>query len=113
VTDVAEKIFAAAFESLQGKPASTEAFREIARGAVRCALMCPRRQGARCAVVHKCTSAVVPDLRIDQLPELRLEPLVRPLLIRPHQARITGHVGGEDRSEAADRGHGLSGGRLA
>jgi hypothetical protein len=39
VTDVAEKIFAAAFESLQGKPASTEAFREIARGAVRCALM--------------------------------------------------------------------------
>jgi hypothetical protein len=38
VTDVAEKIFAAAFESLQGKPASTDTFREIARGAVRCAL---------------------------------------------------------------------------
>jgi len=35
---------------------------------------------------------------------MRLELLVRALLIRPHQARIAGHVGGEDRGEAADRG---------
>ena len=48
---------------------------------------------------------VLRDLRIDQLPEVRLEPLVRPLLIRTHQARVPGHVGGEDRGEAADRGH--------
>jgi hypothetical protein len=26
---------------------------------------------------------------------------------------LPGHVGGEDRGEAADRGHGLSGGRWA
>jgi hypothetical protein len=56
---------------------------------------------------------VLADLRLNQLAKMRFEPLVRPLLIRPHQARITGHVGGEDRGEAADRGHGLPGGRLA
>jgi hypothetical protein len=39
VTDVARKMIAAAYESQQGKPASTESFREIARGAMRCALM--------------------------------------------------------------------------
>jgi hypothetical protein len=30
---------------------------------------------------------------------------VRSLLIRPDEARVPGHVGGEDRGEAADRGH--------
>jgi hypothetical protein len=31
------------------------------------------------------------------------------LLRRPHQARVPRHVGSEDRGEAADRGHGVSG----
>jgi hypothetical protein len=39
-------------------------------------------------------AAVLRDLRVDQLLEMRLQPLVRPLLIRAHQARIAGHVGG-------------------
>ena len=46
------------------------------------------------------------DLWIDELTEMRLEALVRPLLIRPHQARVSRHIGGEDCSEAADSGHG-------
>jgi hypothetical protein len=53
------------------------------------------------------------DLGIDQLPEVRLEAFVRPLLIRPHQARIPCHIGGEDRGEAADGSHLSVGGRLA
>jgi hypothetical protein len=48
------------------------------------------------------------DLRLDQLPKVRLQPLVRALLIRPHQARVPGHVGGEDRGEAARLGHVVS-----
>ena len=56
---------------------------------------------------------VLRDLRIDQLAEVGFQTFVRPLLIRPHQAGIARHVGGEDRGEAADRGHDLSGGRLA
>jgi hypothetical protein len=47
---------------------------------------------------------VLGDLRLDQLPEVRLEPFVRAFLIRPHHARITGHVGGENSGKAADRG---------
>jgi hypothetical protein len=39
-------------------------------------------------------SAVLLDLRLDQLPQVRPQPLVRPLLIRPHEARIAGHIGG-------------------
>jgi hypothetical protein len=56
---------------------------------------------------------VLADLRIDQLAEMRLEPLVRAFLIRPHQARIPRHIGGEDRGEAADGRHFRPGGRLA
>src|SRR5271156_1198926 len=41
-----------------------------------------------------------------------LEPLVRPLLIRPHQARVPRHVGSENCGEAADRGHLSRGGRF-
>jgi hypothetical protein len=52
--------------------------------------------------------AMFPDLGLDQLPKVRPQPFVRPLLIRPHQARVPRHVGGEDRGEAAD-GHDLSG----
>jgi hypothetical protein len=70
------------------------------------------RQEAVAGVLYD-PAPVLLDLRIDQLAEVSLEPLVRPLLIRPHQARVPRHVGGEDRSEAADRGHDLSGGRLA
>ena len=49
---------------------------------------------------------VLLDLRIDQLPEMRLEALVRAFLVRAHQARIARHIGGEDRGETAGRGHG-------
>jgi hypothetical protein len=37
---------------------------------------------------------------------------VGPLLIRPHQARIARHVGGEDRCEAADGVHVVAGGKV-
>ena len=43
--------------------------------------------------------------------EMSLEPFVRALLIRPHQARVPGHVGCEDRGKAANGSH-LSAGRL-
>jgi hypothetical protein len=55
---------------------------------------------------------VLGDLGVDQLTEMSFEPLVRPLLIRPHQARVPGHIGGKDRGEAAGRGHVSRGGRL-
>jgi hypothetical protein len=51
---------------------------------------------------------VLRDLWIDQLTEMRLQALVRAFLIRPHQARIARHIGGEDRGETAGRGHGSS-----
>ena len=38
-------------------------------------------------------------------PQMRLQPLERALLVRSHQARIAGHIGGEDRGEAAGGGH--------
>jgi hypothetical protein len=53
------------------------------------------------------------DLGIDEFPEMGFQPFVRPLLIRPHQARIPRNVGGEDRGEAADRGHASRSGLLA
>jgi hypothetical protein len=37
---------------------------------------------------------------------------VRRFLIRPHQARVARHVGGEDRGEAADGGHRSAGEKL-
>jgi hypothetical protein len=52
---------------------------------------------------------VLGDLRIDQLPAMRLQAFVRAFLIHPHQARIARHIGGEDRGETAGggrRGHG-------
>jgi len=45
---------------------------------------------------------VLPDLGIDQFLEMSFKPFVCPLLIRAHQARISGHIGGEDGGEAAD-----------
>jgi hypothetical protein len=46
------------------------------------------------------------DLRIDQLPQMRPEALVRALLIRSHQPRVARHIGGEDRGKTSGRGHG-------
>jgi len=57
--------------------------------------------------------SVLPDLGVDQLPEVRGEALVSALFVSTHQARVPRHVGGEDCGEAADRGHSLPGGRLA
>jgi hypothetical protein len=62
------------------------------------------RQEAVASVLDD-AAAVLRDLGIDQHTEMSFEPLVRPLFIRPHQARIPRHVGGEDSGEAADRGH--------
>ena len=53
------------------------------------------------------------DLRLNKLPKMRFQALVRPLFVRAHQPRVPGYVGGEDRGEAADGRHFLSGGRLA
>jgi hypothetical protein len=63
------------------------------------------RQEAIASVLHG-TAVVFVDFRIDQLPQMRLEPLVRSFLVHPHQARIAHHIGGEDRGETAGRGHG-------
>ena len=35
----------------------------------------------------------------------RLEAFERPFLVGAHQPRIAGHIGGENRGEAADRRH--------
>jgi hypothetical protein len=48
---------------------------------------------------------MLPDLRVDQLPPMHLEPFERALFVGPHQARIAGHIGGEDRGKTAGRGH--------
>jgi hypothetical protein len=45
---------------------------------------------------------VFDDFGVDECAAMLFEPLVRPLLIRPHQTRIASHVGGEDRGETAD-----------
>jgi hypothetical protein len=50
-------------------------------------------------------TAVLGDLRINQLAQVSLKARVRPLLIRSHQARVPRHIGGEDRGEAASGGH--------
>ena len=52
-------------------------------------------------VVLNCATPVLLDLRINQLAEMLLEPLVRSLLIRSHEPRVAGHIGGKDRGEAA------------
>jgi hypothetical protein len=39
-------------------------------------------------------AAMLADLRIDQLAQMRLEALVGAFVIRTHQARITHHIGG-------------------
>ena len=49
------------------------------------------------------------NLWIDEIAEMRLKPFVGPFLILPHQARVSRHIGGEDRGEATSRGHGFAG----
>ena len=55
----------------------------------------------------------VESIRIDHFAEMRPQALVRPLLVRPHQPRVTRHIGGKDRGETAFDGllHGLPQGR--
>ena len=50
-------------------------------------------------------AVVLGDLRVEKLMAQRLEAFLRALLVRPHQPRIPRHIGGEDRGEAAGRGH--------
>jgi hypothetical protein len=50
---------------------------------------------------------VLPNLRIDQLPAMRVEAFERTLLVRPHQPRIARHIGGEDRGKSAGGGRGV------
>ena len=51
------------------------------------------------------TAPVIGDLWVDKLRQMRLEPLVRPLLVRAHQPRIAGHIGGKDGGEATGCSH--------
>src|SRR5262245_8951491 len=45
------------------------------------------------------------DLRIDQLPTMGSEPSCRAFLPHSPRARISRHIGGENRGETADRRH--------
>src|ERR1700693_735202 len=51
------------------------------------------------------TPVVLLDLGVHKLAAMRLEALVRSLLIRAHQARIPDRIGGQDRGKTAGRGH--------
>ena len=44
-------------------------------------------------------AAVAGDAGIDRLTPARLELGERPLLVRPHQARVAGDIGSDDRGE--------------
>jgi hypothetical protein len=46
-------------------------------------------------------AVVLADFRIEELAAQRFEAFERPLLVRPHQARIARDIGGEDRREPA------------
>ena len=56
--------------------------------------------------IVKSTGDGLLDLRLDQLTEMRLEALVRAVLVHAHQPRVARHIGGEDRGKTAGRGHG-------
>jgi hypothetical protein len=45
------------------------------------------------------------EFRIEELVTQRLEVFERAFLVRPHQPRITGDIGGEDRGETASCSH--------
>ena len=44
--------------------------------------------------------------------KMGFEPLVGAFFVGAHQPGIASHVGGEDRRETADRGHGSPGGKV-
>ena len=44
---------------------------------------------------------MLPDLRIDKLAAMRPQALERALLVRSHQPRVAGDIGGEDRRKTA------------
>ncbi len=46
---------------------------------------------------HPLLAVVFGDFRIDELMAQRLEAFERAFLVRPHQPRIAGHIGREDR----------------
>jgi hypothetical protein len=52
--------------------------------------------------------SMLPDLRLNQLAEMRFQALVRALLVCSHQPRIPRHIGGEDRGEPAGPAHVVS-----
>ena len=58
--------------------------------------------------------AVLFDLRIDQLAKKYLEALVRPLLVRFHEARVAHHIGGKNGGQPAfDASRGQGGASLS
>jgi hypothetical protein len=52
-------------------------------------------------------AAMLTDLRIEELTAERLEAFERTLLVGTHQPRISRHIDGQDRGEAAAGGHAL------
>src|SRR5215472_12285769 len=65
------------------------------------------RQEAVAGVLYD-PAPMLRDLRIDQLSEVSFELLVRALLIRAHQPRVTGNISGKDRGETAGLAHSAS-----
>ena len=56
---------------------------------------------------------VLPDPRLEQLAAMPFEALVGAFLVALHQARVAGHVSGDNCGETAGRGHGGGRGRRA
>jgi hypothetical protein len=50
-------------------------------------------------------AVVLGDLRIDELMAQRFEAFEGAFLVRPHQPRVAGHLGGQNRGEAAGLAH--------
>jgi hypothetical protein len=69
------------------------------------------RQQAVAGILYGMATMVL-DLWLNYLAEMCPEAFVSPFLVRPHQARISRHIGGEDRGKTADRGHDLPGGKV-
>src|SRR5215471_689138 len=58
------------------------------------------RQHSVAGVLHD-PGTMLGDLRINELAQMRLEALVRTLLVSSHQAGVTGHIRSKDRGETA------------
>ena len=65
------------------------------------------RQKAVAGVLYGAASVLL-DLRIDKLPQMRLEAFVRALLVRAHQPRIPRDIGGQYCGETARLAHSAS-----